>query len=198
MYRKFNLIARGVSLLVPNWSVREPWILPTTVNSMFSGCTGSIQRLLHPETPADFKKAECDLLLGLIMTQQKNFENMDIFRRCWGDHLECLRWLYMCKHNAWHKLWRFRYHQDENQTVWTVHRGSKSREIDMVDIVNPKTKTLEIRVLRVFLACSALRGCLVGPVSNRLNNTGILCPIKLKWVRIWSIFSISKEKIEKS
>ena len=56
-----------------------------------------------------------------------------------------------------------------------VPRRSKSRKIDMVEIVKSKTKYLEIRVLCVFLACSALYGCLVSSVSNQLNTKGILC-----------------------
>ena len=60
-----------------------------------------------------------------------------------------------------------------------------------------KQKTLKIRVFRLSLACSALHGCLMRSVSNLLNTTSISCPLKPILVWIWSIFSISRETIEK-
>ena len=41
--------------------------------------------------------------------------------------------------------------------MWTVPRRSKSWQIDMVKIVIPKIKNLNIRVLRLSLACRGLK-----------------------------------------
>ena len=64
-----------------------------------------------------------------------------------------------------------------------------------------KRKTLKIRVFRfrrLFLAWSALHGCLVSSASNLLDITSISCPLRPILMWIWSIFSISTETIEKT